>query len=491
MYHAIGEIGTRPKGTVTTSEQATRPRETAASLRSKPLATALSFPRLQLAPDTVIHCAELLLVGIVFLLLADRFFTTISEYAVNIFFSDQWDFNDATLFQHHSLWQMFSWQHGPHRQGVGALLELLAEPLFRWNSRTESFFVGGIILIAALCALWLKKRLYGRLSYSDVIIPLVFLSPLQYETLFVTANFAHGPLPLLLIVLYCLAWTCRHLLLRYGLVLTINFLTIYTGFGLFLGLLTPLLLAIDYWVNLRDAERGRIYFVLALLLSLASFGSFFIGYTLQPAADCFSFHLSSLTDYAWYVALMFSLSFDARGTNALPTVVGLVVVCALLASLALSARGLLRARSGQWTRHATIAIMTTFCLLFCLSTAYGRLCLGIEHAQSSRYVIYLNLGLLGLYFALLGISNTIARNALVVILGVSLLGTIEPGKQMRREMAGWPNVKQQWKNCYLAIGDMRECNRYAQIYPEPENTHLQEKLDFLKRTRQNLFADSK
>ena len=60
-------------------------------------------------------------VSIVFIVYVVRFFHLISRYAVNIFFADQWDFNNATLFEKHSLWQMFRWQHGPHRHGVGPL----------------------------------------------------------------------------------------------------------------------------------------------------------------------------------------------------------------------------------------------------------------------------------------------------------------------------------------------------------------------------------
>jgi hypothetical protein len=103
---------------------------------------------------------------------------------------------------------MFAWQHGPHRQGLGALFQKVIEPSFRWNSRTESFIVGSVVVAAALCALYLKKRLYGGFSAADIFIPAAFFIPRQFETLFVTANFAHGPFPLLLIVLYCLAWTC-------------------------------------------------------------------------------------------------------------------------------------------------------------------------------------------------------------------------------------------------------------------------------------------
>src|SRR4051794_13272682 len=95
-----------------------------------------------------------LLVAIVFVIYAVRLFRLISRYAVNIFFADQWDFNNATLFERHSLWQIFRWQHGPHRQGAGALFERLVDPLFGWNSRTESFVVGGLIVAAAIFALW-------------------------------------------------------------------------------------------------------------------------------------------------------------------------------------------------------------------------------------------------------------------------------------------------------------------------------------------------
>ena len=438
----------------------------------------------RLSPDIVIYSSEIIFVGLVFLVLVVRFFTLISTYAVNVFFVDQWDFNDGTLFQHHTLWQMFDWQHGPPRLGVGALFERLVDPLFRWNSRTESFIVGVLIVIATVCALWLKRRLYGRLSYSDAIIPLIFLSPLQYETLFVVENFAHGPMPLILILLFCLAWTCRDLYFRYGLVLTLNFLTIYTGFGLFLGLLTPLILAIEYWVNLRKTGRGLAYFVAPQLLSLASLGSFFIGFKSQPAADCFAYQVQPIAGYVRFSVLMFAPFFGAQGTDALPTLAGILAASALLAVSAFSGICLLRERGAQWTRHAVIAALSAYCLLFCMATAYGRLCRGLQFAQDSRYVIYLNLGVLGLYFFLLTISDKVIRNTLVVFFGLSLLGTIVSGQRSRKDMLYWHDIKATWKNCYLATGNLRECNKVSWVYPgAPEVTHLQEKLDFLKRTR--------
>src|ERR1700682_6316044 len=73
-----------------------------------------------------------LLVSIAFVFYAGRMFQLISRYAVNVFFADQWDFNDVTFFQRHSLWQMFDRQHGPHRQGLGGVFEKLVDSLFGW-----------------------------------------------------------------------------------------------------------------------------------------------------------------------------------------------------------------------------------------------------------------------------------------------------------------------------------------------------------------------
>jgi hypothetical protein len=44
----------------------------------------------------------------------------------------------------------------------------LLEPSIHWNSRYESFGIGAIIVIAALSALYLKKRLYGSIAYTDL-----------------------------------------------------------------------------------------------------------------------------------------------------------------------------------------------------------------------------------------------------------------------------------------------------------------------------------
>src|SRR5215211_6693108 len=50
-----------------------------------------------------------------------RFFALINTYAVNLLFYDQWDFYNP-LFREQGLWDLFSYQHGPHRQGLGEIV---------------------------------------------------------------------------------------------------------------------------------------------------------------------------------------------------------------------------------------------------------------------------------------------------------------------------------------------------------------------------------
>jgi len=417
-----------------------------------------------------------------------RLLVFVSHYAVNIFFMDQWDINEATLFQKHSLWEMFRWQQGPHRQGLGAIVTYLVEPFFRWNSRTDSFLVAGILLLATVCALWLKKRLFGRLDLFDVCIPMILLSPLQYETVFITANLAHGPLPLLLVLFYCLAWTVPHRTLRYSLLLLINFAAIHTGFGFFLGVITPAALAADYWRTVGDRPRGALLF--SISFSLLSLALFFVHYTFETSVDCTPNVLQEPAAFLRFFCLMLANLFAAKGTGFFPFLVGAVLLIFMLAGFLVSTRSLRVPEPSRRGAFWTAAILLTFCLMFCANAAYGRSCLGPQVAQVSRYVIYMGLGLLGLYFFVTALSSTALRRTLSVVLLVALVTTLPIRKEDESVMRFVSLAKRNWKACYLQIEDIRTCNHAVGygVYPNL-GRGFREKLQFLKHTRQNLYAD--
>jgi len=433
---------------------------------------------------------EPLFVVTTWLILAARLFRLVSRDAVNIFFNDQWDFGDATLFQKHPLWEMFRWQYGPHRLGLGPLVAKLVEPHFRWNSRGEAFMATAIVTAAAIGALYLKTRVWGPLRFFDIAIPLIFFTPAQYESLWLTPDFAHGPLPLLLLVLYCLALTCERPGVRYALILILNFAAIYTGFGLFIGFVTPLWLLLDYYSR-REAHRRTTGVAVALAVSIASLGSFFVGYRLDPDAPCFSLEPHSPASYLNFAALLLVHFFGLRKYRPITSALGFILLAAMVFVLVNLGRRFRSAKSYA-TRDLVPAVLAGYCLIFCAATAYGRSCFGTYVAFSSRYTEYIALGMLSLYFYSLAARPAWARKWLPCLLVVSLLAgaaPVLPGD--RRAMQYYHDGKSNWRSCYLKTEDIHGCDMAAQfaIYTMGERTGLKEKLEYLKRTKQNLYSD--
>lgn len=424
----------------------------------------------------------------IFLVLAVRLFRQVSRYAVNIFYWDQWIFNNATLFERHSLWEMFRWQHGPHRLGLGALLSNLLEPHFRWNARSEAFLATAIVFVAALLALYLKTTLYGALSLSDIAIPIIFLTPAQYESL-ETPDFAHGPLPLLLLVLYCLALTCERAATRYVLVVLVNFLAIYTGFGLLIGFITPLWFVFEYQSR-RANHEGCNLVLIPLALSLASLASFFSGYTMAPSVDCFSVEPGSPAGYLNFVVLMLSHFFGGRHTRSIAALLlGGIVLGTMLFVLVRLGMHLKQSRNYA-AKDVVPMLLVGYALFFCVVCAYGRTCLGPIAAFGSRYTEYVALGVLGLYFYSLGggRAQKAVLRSLVVMLLLGSVWTHEDSAAMQYDH----DVKDRWRSCYLETEAIQECNQAVGhwIYPFAEQTDLKKKLRYLKQTKQNLYSDS-
>lgn len=430
-----------------------------------------------------------MLVSAVSLILGGRLLRLTYRYSVNIFFWDQWSFYDATLFQKHSRWEMFRWQYGPHRLGLGAALSSLVEPFFHWNSRTESFVALSVVVLATLCALWLKTLLWGKLAIPDLVIPIAYLSALQYESLFTNSDLAHGPLPLLLVTFYCLAWTVRHRTLRYVLLLVTNFVTIHTGFGVFLGFLTPLLIAFDYWRS-RTEPRAGVFFVPALLAACVSIAYFFHGYTLQPAVDCFRLRAQNPFLYLSYVSLMCA-NFWTTGIGVFPHLVGAAVLLWFGWALVTAVSRMCKL-SQPWVQNAISAVLLAYSLLFAFNAAVGRVCLGLASAQASRYTNYLALGILGAYLQLHTVRRPRLRTAMLSIAAAAFLATVPIRSHDRGMMRYFSEVKRNWRSCYLAGENIATCDSFAgfKMTPEPPEL-LEKKLEYLKEHQENLYAGKK
>ncbi len=416
--------------------------------------------------------------------LALRLFLTIHQETVNIFFWDQWDFNNPILFHPQPLWRAFLYQHGPERQGLGALVGLLVGHFSHWSTRADAFSIAIVVVVACLCALWLKKRLFGSLVYTDVVIPMLFFTRVQWETYLGTTNPAHGTLPLLLIVLYSLAWTIERDIVKYPLIVIFNFFAIYTGFALFLGFVTPLILALDAYQSGRSARRTAWWPIAACFLSIVSIASFFVHYVWNP--DCLAFIHSHPGAYLAFVSMMLSGFLAARGFY-LSTATGAVALAVFIAVAAGQVRRFF-APADKRNMNAIILALIGFSLAFASGTAVGRICMASEGPQNSRYMIYLVPGFLAIYFYLLMGQGELGKWPIATLLLLALLASFPTGVAHKGTMQ---KPRLDWKNCYLRLESIERCDEitHFSIYPRPETTtHLQEKLLDLKQRHLNLYA---
>jgi hypothetical protein len=352
----------------------------------------------------------------------------------------------------------------------------------------------------------LKIRLYGKLSIADIAIPAIFFTPAQWETLYMTPIFSQGPLPFLLIIAYCLAWTCQRSAIRYSLVLLINFVTTFTGFGIFLGALSPALLVLDYLSRPDSRRIKKSHFITALLISLASLGYFFLGYIRTAGVDCLpQFQPSPLKGYITFLMLMAADFFQPGGRGSLARAAGLILLIGLLISLLYGIWFLLRREDpdgshNKKTARLIITILAAMSLATCLTIAYLRLCAGVQVALAPRYTVYLQIGVLGLYFHMLAIRKPWTRRSLLSVLVVCVvIGCLHSDRQ---GMAHFRDGKQRWKTCYLQTEDINHCNDttgfliyrlpggYRRVDEKRQHLTLQEKLQYLKLTRQNLYSDA-
>jgi hypothetical protein len=428
-----------------------------------------------------------LAVAATMVLLGARFFGVIQKYSVNIFYSDQWDYLSLFFRGQAGIVNIFLRQHGPHREGLGLFPDKLLFPFTHWNSRVDSFVIGGIIFLAMLAAIRLKCKLFGPVSYSDVAIPVIFLSLEQFETLLDVPNPAPYAFPLLLIMLYCLAWVSERQWMRYSLVLVVNFLLIYTGYGIVMGVITvAVFLLVCYWSWRGINSTPLAHATLGLAVSTLSFGSFFIHYRILPNVGCFESGRPPFFRYPEFMALMFGASVvsNHQHFSAMLVVGGLILLSAIIIGVSHLFQLLGPARSDA---DLIGVVLLAFCLLFSLSAAMGRLCLGPQEAYQSRHHTLLITGFLAIYFFLLSRRWRGKKFVLAVLILLLLPATLLKPTIVIQQLAAH---KREWAACYVQTHSFRFCDENVLVlYPSPERNQMQQKLDYLEQHRLNFFYD--
>jgi hypothetical protein len=427
--------------------------------------------------------APVLLFGFAFL--ATRLLLLVHGYAVNVLYWDQWDFFEA-LFDEVSWWETFRWQHGPHRQGVGFVLARAVAWISAWDTRADAFLSAVLVVAAAGGLLWLRRRLLGPLGAGDLAIPLIALTPAQYGIFVHTVNASQAAAPLLLVAAYALALSIERPAPRTGTLLVLNFLLIHTGFGLFAGILTPCLFAVE---AARAGPGRRARPATALAVSLLSAVAFFAGYEFDPASDAFRFSPQDATRVPRFAALMLANSLGIKGTGWLATALGLLPLVAGLAIAGVRGRRITQGRDDATDRG--VAFLAAFSLLFCLGAAAGRVHLGLGMAQSSRYVPLTAPLLVAIALHAASLPRSRSRSWIRTFLVVALVAASFPMRSDEsRFMRHLHSGKERWVEVYRQTHDVAAADRAAglRIYPwEPERTDLRRKLEWLEANEKNLF----
>ncbi len=431
---------------------------------------------------------------IVSLIILGRWWYYIYAYAVNVLFWDQWDWYEAFI-AHKNVWEIFRMQWGPHRMGLGLMLTQLIALWSEWNTRVEGFVIGGLICLALLMALVIRIKFARRLCWTDVILPLMFLTPLQYEIFAGTPNLSHGAVPLLMLMTYGFILTLRPSRLWPVMILVLNFLLIYTGYGVFVGVITPWLFLVEGMRAYRSRDRKTLWMsIMASVVAMLSFGSFFIGYHFSPAIENFKFPVSEWWQYFQFVALMLANFLGVKGPGPFAYLVGFFIFALMLSLCVFHGICLLRMREKTMPLFipAVIFVLTAFTLIFCLNTAIGRLPLGLNSAQASRYITNMIPGFFGIYLWSTGWRPEGVRQALLGMAVVILIVASFPLPTSDVKELTWSAArKTRWKNVYLRTEDIDLANQSANfpIHPHPEQTHLKEKLVYLKQKRLNFYQD--
>jgi hypothetical protein len=400
----------------------------------------------------------------------------IARYAVNLLYMDQWDFYGG-LFYDRSWADLFVWQHNSPRMGVGFFFIRLIADGTQWDARAQDFFVGILLIVCALAAILLKVRLTGTLDVFDAAIPFLVLSLRQYEQLVSVGNPSIEVLPLLLLLVFALALQIRNCRARYAALLGINFLMIYTGYGIFLAPITPVVIVLDLW---RD-PRERVVKLAGLGIALLSLGSFFINWIPTSAALCVV--QPTLLAYPAFAASMYG------AVLALPALhpASFAVAAVVLASTTRVVIEAVRARSRG--PALVLAVLSVFSLLYVIGTALGRACMGPQQAQASRYVALVLPAFLTLYVSLWAITRPGLRALGMGLFAVPIIVLSAFNQHFLDRGAEQFAGKTAWRECYLRFEDIQRCTVESgyEIYPVPAETNMQWKLDYLRDRQLNLF----
>ena len=417
-----------------------------------------------------------------FVLLAAKQLLFINKYTVNMLYWDQWDFYNP-LFNNETLWQAFTHQHGPHRQGIGFILTEFLAKESGWNTRWDAFGISFCLIFSAFIAISILLKSSINNAFYLVLVPLAFFTPHSWEMLVGPSNISHGAMPVLLIMLYCLTLFSGKPLSRWFCLLSINFCCVFTGFGLFIGLITPLLAILEL---IQSIKLRRIHYTaittISFVLSILTWALFFKDYKFADTAPSGP---STFYSKIKFTALLLSHFYGASHASYISLFLGYALVIVFTYIIALSTFKLIKNNVIETPFVSVIFCLSVYTLFYCAGTAYGRAGSTDLNAWSApRYVTLL---IPGVFALILFFTGWIRSTIWSIILCLSLsIGMFHLASYEKDGIEYFSNGRKAWKDIYLKTGDALKADKISNFQVYPANV-LDYKLNYLKKNKLNLF----
>ena len=410
--------------------------------------------------------------------------------AVDLLYQDQWGFLQP-LFEGRGPWSCFFYQHGPHRLGLGGLIDWFLFNATDWDVRAEAWAAVVVLVFATIVAIALAARLRGHLSWSDAGFPLLLLGPIHWETMVFNPSLAHSILPLLFTVLLAYAWGPAGPVIRVLGVGVFGTLTLFTGYGS-CGAPVTISLALLLWLlpGTNQALINRRQLMLILLMLGAAAVVFAQGYHWDRGTPGWRFPVPNWWDYPRFCALMFTSLVGWRALSFASVAVGFVMLGAVVAAFLTAAAAIWRRQASP--RSRAVWILTGTSLAYAALTAIGRLPVNLQAAFMWRYITLMMPAVCGIALAAEGwtISRGVRSRLGFSVVWLALAGVVWSNFRPETYAAAVAAGKNLWVASYLRTHDLNAANQAANssvFSPAPTSPVIAGRLRWLEERHLSFF----
>lgn len=427
----------------------------------------------------------------VFCVALARFALLVAGGAVNVLYGDQWDFL-APMFEGRGPWASFERQHGPHRLGLGGLIQWFLYRATEWDARAEAWSGAVFLAAAAMIGMWISARLRGRPSAVDATWVLVCLGTMHWETLTLAPDIAHSVLPLLLIVTMAAGLACKNPRRRAAWLGLVGGLCVFTGFGVVGAVAAAVVATMLLSPKNESSERAAGGVVLACLGM--AFAMFARGYRFDPAVPGWSFPVHDWWNYATFAGYMAATASGLRESSVPALCVGSAEVAAMLAATGVCACRLWIQGWQAW--RGVVVLLCGSSLVYMTLTAVGRLPVNLEAAFMWRYSTLTATGLLGLV-VWIDHMGAAGRNRVVRMMSLALAWGLALGAWSHTKpdwaAPGIGELKRRWVASYKTTRNLKRANAEADfgVYPADRDADFLElRLRWLEERKLSMFSDN-